>query len=746
MAYGLKLVGGASLATVAAVLLAGAAQAQSQDTQIPPPSERPAADADRDNEVTEVIVTARRREETIQDTPISVTALTSADLAAKGLRDVSEVALFTPGFSMQNIQGGTEQPFIRGMATTSFERTLQTASSLQDGVYSSALGRTVFFPDLERIEVIRGPQAALFGRATFAGAINYVLKAPTETFQGQARVTVGEHERLDAHVSTSGPIIADKLFYRVSLNTENYGGEYVNRLDGQLTGIIRRRGATAALRFTPTQDLEINFRLLKTEFRDDGQVPEYLQPSSTLNCFPNAAGVPTYYCGELIVDPSLVSMNLSPVNGLAHVDGGYQNTDQLRATLVAEYDLQGYALTSTTAYVDQTNATFCDCDYSDRVPLAGAFHSLFKGEIKNLSQEFRLSSPDARRLRWLLGAYYFKEESFTGRFNVPTVPVIPYLDVETQAVFGSVAYDLSDRLTVNFDARYQQEEQNRSAIPGNPAINVEYTAFLPRVIVEFEPNEKTLVYASASKGNQPGQFNTGTNIPANLVKVDEEELWNYEVGAKARLLDNRLQLAAAAYRIDWTNQVFRSEFLGSDGRIVNLLANLGETQINGLELEGQAVLGPGLTANATYAFIDAEYVDFLSPNALRVYRNAQVAGRRLPNTPRHQGSFATTYTRPLGGVPGYDGYVRADYAYRGRQFVSEINQAYIGELHLLNLHTGIRSDRLTVNLTLNNALNSDVPEFATRFSDTNSPGLSRFAYLIKLRNQRAVNLSLTYNF
>jgi hypothetical protein len=163
-----------------------------------------------------------------------------------------------------------------------------------------------------------------------------------------------------------------------------------------------------------------------------------------------------------------------------------------------------------------------------------------------------------------------------------------------------------------------------------------------------------------------------------------------------------------------------------------------------LEFEATAALARGLTANATFAYIDSRYEDFISPNALRVYRNAQVKGQRLPNTPKYQASIGSAYTHPLTGTT--DLFLRGDYAFRGRQFVSEINQAFIDRVHLVNLSTGIETQRLRLALAVDNLLDSDVPEFATRFTDLNSPGLSRFGYLLKLRSGRAARLSFQYKY
>ena len=699
----------------------------------------PAQDAAADNEleVADILVTARKREESLQSAPLAVSAFTAQDIFERGLRDISDIALFTPGFSQQNIQAGTEQPFIRGQSSTSFERNLQTSSSFVDGNYFSVLGRTVFFADLERVEIVRGPQAALFGRATFAGAINYVTKNPTEDFGGEVRLAAGGFGRVLAHGSVSGAIVPGKLQIRVSANSELFGGQYENQPTDQKTGEVRHFGITGALRFLPTEKLTIDLKGFKTWYRDEAQVPEYIQGANTLNCFPNAAGVPTYFCGQLIPDPSQVSMNLDLV------DNGRQHLNQDRALLNIDWEVGDWTVTSVSTYARQFSKTFCDCDYGNKVPLGGAFHSDFWTTIENKSTELRIRTPQKNWARLLVGGYLFREDSNSFRANATPI-VTPFVTVDTKAVFASLELDLGKRITLSLDGRYQTERQTRTAIPGNPAIDVDYDAVLPRAIVEWRPKEGFMFYASAAEGNQPGQFNTGTNIPAALVRIDSEQLWSYEIGAKTSFFDNRLRLNVAAYHIDWSNQVYRAEAVGTDGRIINVLQNLGGSRVNGVEFEAAAVLAKGWTANATFAYTDSKYVNFLSPNTLRVYGRAQAAGQRLPNTPQYQGSFVTQYQRPA--FDGMDWFIRGDYAYRGRQFVSEVNQAYIGALHLLNAATGFEDGNLRIALRVENLLDSDVPEFATRFSDLNSPGLSRFGYLLKLRTGRTFEVSAQFRF
>ena len=321
------------------------------------------------------------------------------------------------------------------------------------------------------------------------------------------------------------------------------------------------------------------------------------------------------------------------------------------------------------------------------------------------------------------------------------------MTIRNRAVFGSVGVELPWDFAFDFDARYQVEKQKRTAIPGNPALATRYEAFLPRYILSYKPTTQLNFYASASKGDQPGQFNTGANIPAALVQVGEEQLWSYEAGAKTRFFNGRLTANVTGFQIDWDNQAYSTTSIGSDGRPVNILANLGGSRIRGVEAEGNVVILPGWTARATFAYIDARYRDFISANARTVLGGTgQVAGAQLPNTPRYEGSVSSTYTRAVPWIAGMDWYVRGDYAYRGEQFVSEINLAKISAANLLAMHTGVRKGAWRFDIDVDNLLNETSPIYATRFADTNSPGLSRQGFLIEPRNGRAATATLRYDF
>lgn len=679
------------------------------------------------NEEDVVIVTARKREETLQEVPVSLSVFSNEELNNLGVRDIVDVALFTPGFAMQSISGGVEQPFIRGMSSTSFDRNEQTASFFQDGAYSSGLGRTLLPGDIERIEVIKGPQAALFGRATFAGAINYITKKPTDEFEGQARVAAGEFGRLDTFLGVSGPIVRDKLLFRLSAGTERYDGEFRNTLvDNQTLGEINRSTVNGWLTLLPTDTLSADLRISRYWKRDDAQVPGYIQPSTLNNCFEGQ-----YFCGTVISDRGFLGLNLD------RVGGGFSDTDQLRSTLDINWDIGRMTLTSQTMLMEQESSTWFDGDYT----ATPVFGTQVNGTNDNVSQEIRLTSPAEDRVNFIVGGYYFKEDSTSelGAFGTSE------REVETRALFGSVGIAVTDRFELSFDARYQEEDQTFVS-RGGQTFDISTDSFLPRVIAQFEASDQVNLYASASKGSNPARFNASTNVPDDQLIVDEEQIWSYEVGIKTQFWGGKATFNAAAYHIDWNDQAYRIEIVGNDGEVVNIFDNLGGSSINGLELDGSLTLDRYNTLIATFAYVDATYDDFLSPNALRVFGDAQVAGNELPNTPNTTATISYMHRRPFPLRDNSDVYFRADHSYRSAQFISELNEAESPDLNLLNLRAGVEAERTRIEFAVTNVLDDDSPLFATRFTDFGRGFPSRFAPLVSLRPGRQAEVRLTYNF
>ena len=692
----------------------------------------------------EIVVTARRFEERLQSAPVTVTAFTSETIARRGIRDITELSLQTPGFAMQNASRTNEQPFIRGMSVNSVFRDQQNASFFIDGIYVAGVGRSIGLDDIERVEVVLGPQATTFGRQTFAGAVNYVSRKPTDDWRADARLAVGEHGLFDASSGISGPIVPGKLAFRLYGQYHTYDGEYTNSLEGQTLGEEETQGMSASLRFTPTENFDATVRVQYTEF-DDGHSASTILGAARNNCLPNAAGVNQFFCGKIPI-PQTVTLNLSEL-----VDGGFRRVKQFRSGLFMNLQLGDFTLSSNTGFNDEEQGLSTDGDNSGLRPLAGTLQSYFYSEFEDFTQELRLTSPREARLRGLVGATYFhakrNESQLLFPLSIATAPA--FRETDNKSVFGQVAYDIVDTVTGTLEARYQSE---RIGLVNRGIANV-FEAFLPRATLDWRPTNDLMLYGTVAKGNKPGSFNTASGTPIAFRTVREEEIWNYELGLKSEWLDRRLRFNAAAYYIDWTGQGIQQTveqrdannnpiLIGGVPRTVVLTVNAGKSEVKGLETDLTWVAMPGLELRAAYSYTDAEYVDFLSRLPLTFNGNLQVGGNDLQNTPLHKLILSADYTRPISSSLNL--FLGTELTIRGKQYLDELNTAYVGGLSLLNARVGVEAQNWSLTAYGRNLTNSKVPDFATRTTDFNAA--NRNTYQVTLRPSRAFGLIGTVRF
>lgn len=708
-----------------ACLLAPAAWAQTAATPAPA-----AADAAAPTQA--IVVTARRVRERLLDAPLSVSAYTSSMLEESGVRDIVDLARLTPGFAMQDASRTNDTPFIRGMSINSAFRDQQHASSFIDGVFVQGLSRTLdFATEVERVEVIRGPQSALFGRATFSGAINYVTKAPSKTLEGRVVATVGQYGRQDLSASVSGPV-TDMLQYRVSVQGHQYDGQWKNAGDGLPLGSEKTEGRALMLRLAPTTDLEVVLRSSQAQFHD-GHPPTVLVGSSANNC--NLGGTRPFLCGDVPI-PSQVALNLS------QVDGGYRRTEQNRNYVKVNWTIGDFELASTTSSNREQFRYYVDGDGTPITTAGGIYQGLFVEDFTDKSQDLRISSQAwGGKLRYQMGLYWFDGNYGIGQ-EKPTVSLASPINSVNKSVYGSLAYSFGSGFTVTFDARQQSDQITVRNAAGVVTNAQKTTNLLPRLIADWKPTADQTYYASVSKGSKPATFNTVAGTPPDRVNVAEQELKSYEVGARMQFFNGRATLAAAAYHIDWANQTTQQQITSTAGRLIFINANVGKTKIDGLEFEGSVVPIPNWELRAALGFNDARYVDFLSDVCFNVTGNRQCGGQKLQNTPSRQGSLSISNRQPLDN--GWRWISRADVVYRNRMPMSEVNTATNPPMTLVNLRTGIETERWNVTAWVNNVGNDKSPAFATRFSDLNN--LPQYGYQLTLRRQREAGVTASYQF
>ncbi|MFK7958116.1 MAG: TonB-dependent receptor [Lysobacterales bacterium] len=600
-----------------------------------------------DGGLEEIIVTARKVGESIQDIPLSVQAFGAESIKQQQIVNIEDIVKFTPGVVIANESGSRRNSSVRFRGIeppNNTQRNLSTSSAFIDGVYLSGSSQWVSMFDMERVEVVKGPQSAFFGRATFSGAINYISKTPGNEFGGDIQAIVGDNGRQDVWVAVEGPIIEDKLAFRVSGRHYRYDGAFDNspppggaRPGEEFGDIGARESDTYSLTLyaTPTEDLSIKFRHLYNE-DDDGPATQFIIAGENNNCGPFGGGTSNYFCGTLTSDLLTrgVSIETSSLDDTRFTDNLGYEVENTFTSLVADWDIggSGYTLSSVSGWYDEKLS-----DYKAQIP--DELDVFVEWEDESFSQELRFASPQDRRLRWMVGAYYLDLEYYQdGQVGFPSpgpqgpfslgqprgapglfgVNPQPTEAIENKAIFGSIGYDITDSLTLSVELRREEETLDiaNSVIQEAPPLDSstdqlaidtaqpfggaeiplsgEFKATLPRVILDYKLSEDTLLYASYSEGNNPGGFNTEViqleptvALPAFQAAnggigytIEQAELESWEFGAKHTLANGRGFINGAVYIMDWTNQRFgnfsRDDDSNGDGRFVAGSDRLGQ--------------------------------------------------------------------------------------------------------------------------------------------------------------------------
>ncbi len=462
------------LVAAAAVAIAAPVAAQEQDERGPDLAGGTGTETDQPFAgIPDIVVTARKIEERLQDAPVAVSVVGAETINQLGLNSLDDFARQTTGLSFSQAFGRTtDRPVIRGQSNVlaGVQAGVETgAAFFIDGVYYQGDIQGFDPQAIERVEVIKGPQSALYGRNTYAGAINYVTKDPTDRFTVSGRVRAAEHDEYEAAASLSGPLLGDVIGFRLGGRYFTYGGEYTNQLTGRKVGSEETRSAYLTLLIEPTADIRIRPRIYWQK-DDDGPLPIFLQGAIANNCRPGfrspafrarSSAVPfapatlgastnnnQYYCGAIRAQPNNVRLNTDPIPitipafagpppafATPAISGTFDGTafdgvenEQVTITNVMDWDIagSGWVLASLTGWRDNKNVFGTDSDHSDAFayfntnPAIGgslpnplvtepAFANTNRDDQRDLSQEVRLSSPAGKPIRGTIGVYYFKQ-------------------------------------------------------------------------------------------------------------------------------------------------------------------------------------------------------------------------------------------------------------------------------------------------------------------------------------------------
>ncbi len=717
-----------------------------------------------------ILVTSRKRAESLQDVPLAITAFSGAGIEAAGIESLEDISQFSPGlfFSNQgNQRGGRSESVIRfrGMDINDVSPTKQLASVFVDGVYVSGGLASLSMEGVDRVEVIKGPQSAYFGRSTFGGAVNIITRRPSWTPQSRFVATIAEGNQFELSGTAEGPMIEDVLTGRISVRHYEKGGRYRSAADGGKLGEERTFSIDGALYFEPNEYFSAQLRGFYGE-DDDGPPTTFALTRDLHNCGPFFAGGVSYFCGvlpevgadrigtntqlndetrDIYINNSRNSEALSRGPG---IDGFGMKRERKRISLQVDYNMPDteITLTSVSFYNTEAQSRLLDLDFTPQnVWIEGSFQ-----EIEDWGQELRASG-SIDKVNWLIGASYFDLTYETPNGSIgylypnATFPNGFFLDqtlakdqASATAIFGSVSYDVTDTITASLEGRYQEDTIDEGVVAGQD-LKKTFKNFLPRVILQWQPTSETNLYATYSEGNKPGDFNSSI-IGLNALQkqevadqtgaaefLEEEQLKNYEIGLKQQLFDGRFSGSAAVYFMEWANQQSRTQATITDLntpagiRAVPVLVSAGETELWGLEFEGNARITDNLRLSATLNHAASEYIVFDCGFCERITGNPDQSGNETPRFPKWSGSASLSYSKPLEidlPVSGdVDWFVRTDALYTGKAFEEAVNLAWTDPYWRVNLRAGLEGDAWKVEIFARNLFDDDSYEAGARFTD-----------------------------
>jgi len=722
----------------------------------------------------EVVVTATKRAQSIQDVPVAVSALTSADIQSRGFSQYSDFLNSVPGVYFQDGGPGVSQVRIRGISASEGGVPSTTASYFGEAITSvltNGGGKpNLRLVDIERVEVLRGPQGTLFGANALAGVLRTIPNAPDpERFEAD----VGTRGFATAHSSDASyhvegvvnlPLVQDKLALRLVGYKDDIAGyldnvspaqpavDYSAALglpDGSLvtpaTPAFTRKdinaedtwGARAALSWRATDRLRLDLSYLTQDVQLDSQptatpaIGEYEQ-QRPLDQFARGA------YGERL---NLVS--------------GVVNYDWDRAALVSASNWMRMK-----RFADQDLSYLALQAFGVEIPWS--FDERSNGTL--FTQEIRVQSRGDAPFQWLGGAFYLRQKSDAGQFvadySCPTClpqvlagqdfaynfPLSPFSDQKQRSVFGEVSYDFTKRWTAGIGGRYLRDELTAmggaqegllvgGSVPPQPVVTGTKTEFNPSGYLRFKPTSDTTLYAQAARGFRSGQVNQ--LLPDTCAEeaaaagfqqlTDPDTLWNYELGFKARFAEGRYSLHSAAFRQKWSGvqliQTLNCAFSG--------VVNGGDVKGHGVELEFTAQPSESWLFNASFAYSRNRFENVATGTS---YSD----GERVPDAPENNGSVGAQYNFHVSGTWG--GFARADFVHVGNVLTTLGGTDLVKQdsFETLNVRLGFSRDDLAAELYGRNLTD----ERGVLTTSNNTP----FGINQTLTRPREVGIELRYSF
>ena len=648
-----------------------------------------------------MVVTAEKRRENVQDIPVSITALSGDEIQDAGLSDIQGMSRLVPNLYIANWGiRGTSYAFIRGIGSVNNEPAL--GFYVDDVGYMDARSFDTQLFDIERIEVLRGPQGTLYGRNSLAGVINIITRKPDNETHAGLEYTLGNYNLNRGHAYLRTPLVKDRLFLGLSAGGESRDGYFENSYLGKDVDSRRSLNGRGFLRWLPSDTQDVSLAFNAEQLRD--------------GAFPLAK------LKDLDTDSSTVAFDRE----------GTYNRDSTATHLKVSWQLPWFDLTSVSAYRDYEDEASNDQDFTT-YPMITSHETI---DDKEFSQELRLASRDEAnaRVKWLAGFYGYKKDKdhlmaldfAPGMYPVPgAVRRLTDSNVTTTGtdLFGQATLRATEHLSLTAGLRYDHEKSEidhtmdttsggTTLMDSSVDASDTQDAWLPKLQLDYRWTPGLMTYVGVSKGYRSGGFNTSHLDPKDLT-FDSEFSWNYETGVKSSWFDNQLTVNASLFYIELKDQQVVQLLPSAD----TVIRNVGESRSMGVEVESSALLAPGLTLDAGFGYTDAEFKDYKDNVS-----GADYTGNEAMMAPSYTYNLALTYRRPINHT--WDAFTRSELNGTGSFYWDTANTIKEEDYELVNLSMGLESERYDIVLWAKNLLDTDYRVVAFEFPGSDPVGQS----------------------
>ena len=690
-------------------------------------------------EIEEIVVTAHRREQSLLEIPESVSMISGGDIRRQNINGLEDIGFQVPNLNLSTRLDGFPNVSVRGLGA--FGNTQGVGFYLDDvQLFSDASSR---FGDLERIEILKGPQGTLYGGSNIGGAVKFVSARPdSETAFGRVKAVLGAQGIVDVEGSANLPLGSEDWAIRAFGFTVSNDGYLENPNPMRVNGLAGDndedigQSEESGVRVSLAGPLGNNLSAYASVRAND-----YEGPNNT-------------WIRELdetsLRHPNIVPANINPRHERETVSGMLELT----------WALEGFDITYVTSYTSTESSRFTDLDQREEYLL-----SLFRPEEMDVrTQEIRFTSTEEGPLQWLGGVYYSqydeKMDSDLIWYNTRFLPdgnitgplgcaagldtcsgvwagdntltlaqerdeivMQPFekrmRDKSHLAAFVNVTYVLGDDWELGVGLRGDRWENETFRFSTNHRADDGGTELLPRVSLTRWLSESSMLYGTMSYGYEPGGFNVNEDVADSLVGFDSEEAVSYEAGWKGRLMDGRATMSLAAFYVDYNQRQIETQIPTAGAALVELINNVGDSKQSGLEFDVRVAVNDELSVAFSAGWINAEWDDgttvFTGPDVLK-----DIGGDTPPVTPDFSWSFAADYDRPMSGTLRFIAGMQVSHngKYTGLrlsdpQGVSVINPSFT----LVGAQIGVTGDNWELALNVENALDEDYYTDVQTFPD-----------------------------